>query len=145
MEKYLSLISELSKSSKIYFSPHFLNLQFLGCSCHKIFKCFFQVQKQWKTYVTKMKIGKHIERMHRSMLSKSALYDKSTSKRNRGHPARHRKTESWIRIHEKRLCKLTYQSSCKRRNRLPNFDFNFCHAKKSIVSWCSRLSLFNVL
>lgn len=126
MEKYLSLISELSKSSKIYFSPYFLNLQFLGCSCHKIFKCFFQVQKTMEDICDyNENWQQHIERMHRNMLSKSALYDKSTSKRNRGHPARHRKIVFWIRIHEKRLCKLTYQSSCKRRNRLLNFDFDF--------------------
>ena len=126
MKKYLSLISELSKSSKIYFSPDFLNLQFLGSSCHKIFKCFFQVQKTMEdTCDYNENWQQHIERMHRNMLLKPARYDKSISTRNRGHPAGHGKTEFWIWNHEKRLCELTYQSSYKRRNRLLNFDFNF--------------------
>jgi hypothetical protein len=75
MENYLSLISELSKKSKIYFGLYFLNLQFLGRSCHKIFKCFFQVQNTVEDicdYTENWQ--KHIERMHRNMLSKSALY-----------------------------------------------------------------------
>jgi hypothetical protein len=93
MEKYLSLISEMSKSSKIYFNPYFLNLQFLGCSCHKIFKRFFQVQKTVEDICDCNENWQHhIERMHRNTLLKSALYDKSTCKRNRDHPVRYGKT-----------------------------------------------------
>jgi len=45
----------------------------------------------------------HIERMCRNMLSKSALYDKSTCKRNRGHPARYKRHSLGYKFMKKAL------------------------------------------